>query len=143
MLKKRPTTFRFKIMPKWRIFATSGHTCCTLGRVTRTLKGSNKDKGKKLLLWSQDCILKDISRILGIMIGCSIFFLKSGWAIPGLFFDLFCLFNTVDSKQMFNKDFADDWIRSADLWYWKQPFYQLSHNHFPTTVQYLTSIKSN
>ena len=24
------------------------------------------------------------------------------WAIPGLFFLYFCLFNTVDSKQMFN-----------------------------------------
>ena len=25
------------------------------------------------------------------------------WAIPGLFFIYFCLFNTVDNKQMFNK----------------------------------------
>ena len=27
--------------------------------------------------------------------------------------------------------FADDWIRTADLWNWKQPLYQLSHNHCP------------
>ena len=27
---------------------------------------------------------------------------------------------------MFNINFADDWIRTADLWYWKQLFYQLS-----------------
>ena len=49
------------------------------------------------------------------------------------FFLYFCLFNTVDSKQMFN-NFADDWIQTADLWYWKQPLYQLSHNHFTTVL---------
>ena len=27
--------------------------------------------------------------------------------------------------------FANDWIRTADLWYRKQPLYQLSHNHCP------------
>ena len=27
--------------------------------------------------------------------------------------------------------FADDWIRSVDLWNRKQPLYQLSHNHCP------------
>ena len=39
---------------------------------------------------------------------------------------------------MFNKNnfFADDWIWTADLWYWKRPLYQLSHNHFPTFVFY-------
>ena len=42
-------------------------------------------------------------------------------------FSLFLSFQyTVDSKQMLNK-FADDWIRTADLWYRKRPFYQLSH----------------
>ena len=29
-------------------------------------------------------------------------------------------------------NFADDWIRTADLWYQKQPLYQLSHNHCPS-----------
>ena len=33
----------------------------------------------------------------------------------------FLLFNTVNSKQMFNIIFADDWIQTADLWYWKRP----------------------
>ena len=28
-------------------------------------------------------------------------------------------------------NFADDWIRTADLWYRKRPLYQLSHNHCP------------
>ena len=37
--------------------------------------------------------------------------------IPGLFFLYFRLFNTVDSKQMFNINLADDWIRTVDLWY--------------------------
>ena len=31
---------------------------------------------------------------------------------------------------MFNINFANDWIQTADLWYWKQPLYQLSHNHY-------------
>ena len=33
---------------------------------------------------------------------------------------------------MFNINFVDDWIRTADLWYWKQPLYKLSHNQFLT-----------
>ena len=33
----------------------------------------------------------------------------------------FRLSNSVDRKQMFNKNFADDWIRTADLWYCKLP----------------------
>ena len=32
---------------------------------------------------------------------------------------------------MLYKKFADDWIETADLWCWKQPIYQLSHNHCP------------
>ena len=31
------------------------------------------------------------------------------------------------------KSFANDWIRTADFWIWKQPLYQLSHNHCPQT----------
>ena len=31
-------------------------------------------------------------------------------------------------------NFADEWIRTADLWYWKWPLYQLSHNHCPVTA---------
>ena len=41
------------------------------------------------------------------------------------------LFNTVDSKQTFNKDFVDDWIQTIDLWFQNQPLCQLSHNHWP------------
>ena len=37
--------------------------------------------------------------------------------------------NTVNSKQMFNKFFADDWIQTADLCYRKRLLYQLSHNY--------------
>ena len=32
---------------------------------------------------------------------------------------------------MINKNFANDWIQSADLWCRKQPLYQLSHNYCP------------
>ena len=42
----------------------------------------------------------------------------------------FRLFNTVDIK-LVNKQFANDWSLTADLWYRKRPHYQLSHNHFP------------
>ena len=27
--------------------------------------------------------------------------------------------------------FTDDWIQTVDLWRWKRPLYQLSHNHCP------------
>ena len=54
------------------------------------------------------------------------------WAIPGLFFLYFCLFNTVDSIQMININFADDWIRTSDPWYRKQPLYKLHNNNCPT-----------
>ena len=53
------------------------------------------------------------------------------WTIPGHYFLYFRLFNTVDSKQMFNKKFAEDQIRTADLWCRKQPLYQPIHNHCP------------
>ena len=33
---------------------------------------------------------------------------------------------------MINIIFADDWIRTVDLWSRKQPLFQLSHNHCPT-----------
>ena len=57
-----------------------------------------------------------------------------------LFLD-FRLFNTVDSKQTFNINFANDWIRTTDLWYHKQPLYQLSHNHCPIHGKF-TVVKS-
>ena len=50
-----------------------------------------------------------------------------------LLFLYFCLFNTqltVYKCSLLNF-FADDWIWTADLWYWKLPLYQLSHNHCP------------
>ena len=52
-------------------------------------------------------------------------------AFPGLLFLYFRLFNTVDSNCSL-QIFANDWIRTADLWSQKLPLYQLSHNHCPT-----------
>ena len=40
---------------------------------------------------------------------------------------------------MFNINFSDDWIRTSDLWNWKWPLYQLSHNHCP----YIMEVKAN
>ena len=28
---------------------------------------------------------------------------------------------------------ADDWIQTTDVWNWKRPLYQLSHNHYPVS----------
>ena len=53
------------------------------------------------------------------------------WAIPGLFLFIFIFsIQLIINKQMFNITFADDWSRTADLWYQKRLLYQLSHNHF-------------
>ena len=47
----------------------------------------------------------------------------------GHLFLYFRLFNSVDSKQMFNINNADDWIQTSDLWYRKWRFSQVSNNH--------------
>ena len=51
-------------------------------------------------------------------------FLKVGHSRP-----LFIYFLLIINKCSIN--FANDWSRTADLWYWKRPLNQLSHNHFP------------
>ena len=40
---------------------------------------------------------------------------------------------------MFIINFAVDWIQTADLWCWKQPLCQLSHNHCPSSRQVVRS----
>ena len=60
------------------------------------------------------------------------YFFNEKWAIPGIFLFIFVFsIQLTINKQMFNVNFADDWSRTEDLWYWKRPLYQLSHNHFP------------
>ena len=39
--------------------------------------------------------------------------------------------------------FADDWIQTMDLWNWKRPFYQLSHNHCPSIVFFVNNSHRN
>ena len=56
-------------------------------------------------------------------------FLKKNWPIPASF-SLFSSFQ-YSWQKIFNINFWDDWIRTADLWSWKQLLYQLSHNHCP------------
>ena len=36
--------------------------------------------------------------------------------------------------------FAEDWIRTADLWIVKQPLYQLSHNNCPVFYELFCEI---
>ena len=38
------------------------------------------------------------------------------------------LFISVFAKHLIVNQIPDDWIRTADLWCWKQPLYQLRHN---------------
>ena len=61
---------------------------------------------------------------LGITISLLVLLLNRPF--PASFY--FCIFNTVDSKQMFNINLAKDWIHTPDLWCRWQPLYQLSHN---------------
>ena len=60
------------------------------------------------------------------------FFYNKIQPFPASFFFMFVLstefFNTAVSKNI-----ADDWIRTADLWYRKQRLYLLRHNHCPWT----------
>ena len=62
-----------------------------------------------------------------------LFFDKSG---P--FAASFYLFSSFQYSKQTNVQhkFADDWSRTADLWYWKQPLNQLSHNHFPRDMNF-------
>ena len=52
------------------------------------------------------------------------------WTIPDLFPFIF-----VFLLQLILNKFDDDWIQTADLRCWKQPHYQLSHNHCPSTIR--------
>ena len=49
----------------------------------------------------------------------------------------FRLFDTVDTEL----NFADEFIRTADLWYRKRPLCQLSHNHCPRQLCYSNNCK--
>ena len=52
-------------------------------------------------------------------------FLKiNGGSNRASFFFIF-IFSTLSSKNL-----ADDWMQTVDLWFWMQPFFQLSHNHW-------------
>ena len=67
-----------------------------------------------------------------------IVFFNMGHSRP--LFLYFRLFNTQLTVNKCSINFADDWIQTADLWYWKRPLYQLSHNHCPK--QYLLNFLS-
>ena len=51
------------------------------------------------------------------------------WAVPGPF--LFIFVFSIHLTQKEHIKFADDWIRTSDLWCWKRPLYRLSHNNCP------------
>ena len=74
---------------------------------------------ESLLLWQK------FTSLWQIYDGLFLFF-KMGRSRP--LFLYFRLFNAVESKQMFNMNFINDWIRTADVWYQKRLLFQLSHN---------------
>ena len=51
-------------------------------------------------------------------------FLNGPFPAPFFFIFVFSIQLTVNKCSI---NFADDWIRTADLWYQKQPLYQLSY----------------
>ena len=52
-------------------------------------------------------------------------------AIRGLFYFIF-VFSIQFTVNIVQNNFADDWIRTAELWSRKRQLYQLRHNHCPT-----------
>ena len=71
-----------------------------------------------------------VSRIREKRILLSLFSTRHSWPL----FHYFCLFITVDSEQMLNNIFANDWNRTADLWCRNWPLCQLNHNHCPALI---------
>ena len=61
------------------------------------------------------------------------------WTIPCLF--LFSLFYTVNLKQLIVNKIDHDWIRIADLWYWKDHF-TICATTTPQTYR-VTSLKTD
>ena len=53
-------------------------------------------------------------------------FLKKNGPFPASFFFIF-VFSIQLTVNKCSINFADDWIWTADLWYWKRPVYQLSY----------------
>ena len=90
----------------------------------------------KIIIGNYLC--KSTPRIRQKMLATIIYFsyYKSNFFKNGPFLLLyFCRSNTVDSEQMFK--FADDWIRTSDLWYRKRLLYQLSHNLCPKKPKFV------
>ena len=70
----------------------------------------------------------------------TVFFKKNG-PFPASFFFIF-VFSIQLTVNKCSINFADDWIRTADLWYQKRPLYQLSHNHCPVNRLFLVIIST-
>ena len=79
---------------------------------------------------------------LQLWVRVSLCFVKC--ATPSLFFYIH-LFKTVDSQKNVLRNFANDWIRTADLLCRKQPLYQLHYNPCPSLsvgfIKFLFTVK--
>ena len=65
-----------------------------------------------------------LQRTLAVGVRITVFFLNGPFPASFLFIFVFSTQLTVNKCSI---NFADDWIRTADLWYRKRPLYQLSH----------------
>ena len=66
---------------------------------------------------------------------------KKGHCRP--LFYLFFVFSIQLTVNIVQYHFADDWIRTADLFRRKQPLYQLSHNHCPRERKCFLPVPAN
>ena len=64
------------------------------------------------------------------------------WAIPGLSFLLFSSFQITIQLTVIAKSSADDWMRTADLWIWKRPLYQLRPNYSSFSFYYFCPLQA-
>ena len=101
-------TVPLHLLPKYFLINLSFFIC--LLHISLTAKS-------KVTLWKQYYIVSQF------------FFLKR--AILGLFFFIFVFSIQLTVNSFFIWTFCDDWISTADLWSWRLPPYQMSHNHCP------------
>ena len=123
--------------PDWAIYWTLGNFSKPLATInlpkSPTFIG-NFCKGVKIFNFSIEIIFGQLLQKFGNILLVTLmkrlkYDLKMGHSRP--LFLYFRLFNTVDSKPLFNIKVANDWIWTVDLRYWKQLLCQLSHNNCP------------
>ena len=76
----------------------------------------------------------------GLILVKSIWYFFTKWAIPGLFFFIFCHFRKQLTAYKCSIKVANDWIRTRVLWFRKRPLCQLRHSQCPFWIVSATNI---